>query len=266
MTRDQAHQLATAFVRATGIASGRIPAARWVSPVCLKVAGLAPEQVKRVEERMKAIAASAEVRIGRPGCETNVLVFFTQDAGAFVREVARRSPNRLAEVPRDAREALVGGDAPVRWWYSTQVQSSHGMGETEQTFNTSGDAVMGVGVRTQMSGGAISHYDSSVVSTQVRRALHGATVVVDADKVGGRSLEAIASFAAMVAFAEIRRADVPVQSSILSLFDAPAPPIDLTAQDLAFLRALYRLPLDREAVQHRGELVRGITEALASQK
>ena len=52
--------------------------------------------------------------------------------------------------------------------------------------------------------------------------------------------------------------------SILSLFESSAPPRDITAQDLAFLRALYRLPLDRQAMQHRGQLVHGITGALTA--
>jgi hypothetical protein len=45
---------------------------------------------------------------------------------------------------------------------------------------------------------------------------------------------------------------------------ATSPPLrDLTPQDTAFLRALYRMPLDREAMRHRGQLVNGITRALA---
>jgi len=50
----------------------------------------------------------------------------------------------------------------------------------------------------------------------------------------------------------------------MSLFGSSSPPRDLTAQDVAFLRALYRIPLDRRAMQHRSQLVQGITGALAA--
>ena len=39
---------------------------------------------------------------------------------------------------------------------------------------------------------------------------------------------------------------------------------NLTVQDNAFLRALYRLNLDRQAMQHRGALIGQITDALTA--
>jgi hypothetical protein len=40
------------------------------------------------------------------------------------------------------------------------------------------------------------------------------------------------------------------------MFDMPANMRGLTDWDMAFLRGLYRLPLDRQARRHRGILVR----------
>jgi hypothetical protein len=42
---------------------------------------------------------------------------------------------------------------------------------------------------------------------------------------------------------------------VLNLFDRQGATSGMTAQDMAFLRGLYRMPLDREARRHRGALV-----------
>lgn len=102
-------------------------------------------------------------------------------------------------------------------------------------------------------------YNNSIISTFTRRAIVSASVIIDQDQVIGRRLDAVAAYAALVALAEIRIPDFAAQGSILSLFDAPNAPARLTAQDMAFLRALYRLPLDRQAALHRGLLVRDMT-------
>ena len=80
----------------------------------------------------------------------------------------------------------------------------------------------------------------------------------------GRKLDTLAAYAALVAFAEIRNLDATPDGSILGMFAAGTPPRGLTPQDTAFLRALYRIPLDREAMRHRGQLVHEITRELAA--
>jgi hypothetical protein len=62
----------------------------------------------------------------------------------------------------------------------------------------------------------------------------------------------------MVAFAEMRPSEPPPSGSILALFEGESEARDLTGWDLALLRRLYRMPLDREARRHRGELVRAL--------
>lgn len=258
LTREELRERAVAFVRGTGVASGRTPVARWAEPVCLKVMGIRGDQAEQVARQMKVIAASAGVGIAEGDCKANAWITFTADAAALVQEIDRRSPRRLAEVPREARDALIKGDAPVRWWYLTDTRSRHGQKSMRQTLDVEGASGTSGGASTSNSPlgvEAIAHYGSSVISTQVVRAIGNATVVFDADAVKGHSLEAIAAYAAMVAFAEIRDAEFVPEGSILGLFHSPDAPQEMTAQDAAFLRALYRLPLDREAQRHRGQLV-----------
>ena len=106
---------------------------------------------------------------------------------------------------------------------------------------------------------SMMHYENSIISTLTNRVLTSAIVIIDTDDAMGRRIDALSAYAAVVAFAEIRNVDAAPDGSILGMFASSTPPRDLTAQDRAFLRALYRLPLDRKAMQHRGQLVQGIT-------
>lgn len=265
LSPDEIRRRAEEFVLGTGVASGHTAAARWGEPVCPRVLGLGADQARAVEAKMRTIAEAAGIRAAGERCQTNIAVIFAPDAGAVVREIDRRSARRLAEVPAGARKALLTGPAPVRWWYSTDTRSRHGMGGrgNPPVFAQGDGDSNSEGGGSMLSAGipSIQHYDSSKISTQAHRVLTSATVIVDADDATGIPLDAIASYAAFVAFAEIRAGDFAPPGSILGLFAGPSGSRELTDQDRVFLRTLYRMPLDRGARHHRGTLVRELIGA-----
>jgi hypothetical protein len=258
LTAEEIRQRAVEFVRGTGVANGETPVARWVQPVCIRVTGIRDDQAQRVQTTMLAIADAARVPAARGECRHNILVGFTADAAALIDEIHRHAPMRLVELSRNDRETLLEGTAPVRWWYTTGYLGRHGQGSMAQSLSTVGSDGSG---GLPISAETVQHYDSSMISTQVVRILKTATVVIDANGVRGRSLEAVGAYAALVAFAEIRDLEFAPRGSILSLFESPTAPRELADQDMAFLRALYRLPLDRQAMRHRGLLIGGMVEA-----
>ncbi|MGQ0559847.1 MAG: hypothetical protein ACT4OE_09735 [Sphingosinicella sp.] len=270
LSRPEARRRAVAFVQGTGIASGQTPVARWVDPVCIGVIGLSDRHAALVRNRVVRIAAAANGPVARGACPSNVGIVFTSDAGAVVREVERRAPRRLEEVRGDTRSRLLAGSAPIRWWYSTATRDPHGVRESNAPGFTGGEGSGAQGTTTTTAGSVLPgdiptlmHYNSSMISTQAVRALIAASVVVDVDAMEGMPLEAVAAYAAMVAFAEIRENDFSSPGSILGMFAArPDAPRALTDWDMAFLRVLYRLPLDRDARMQRGILVRDLLRAI----
>ena len=262
--RDQAVR----FVRATGVAAGETPAARWVSPICPEVLGLEDIGKRAAEAKIRRVAAAVGAAVAPEGCRRNIVISFASDGAALAREVVEREPRRVANLTPRAKSAVLTGSAPIRWLYTTETRGRHGGNET-----TSGNAAQGYGPAGPGYGGGSSiggdmptlmHYESSVLSTLTNRILTSAIVIFDTDEAMGRRLDTIAAYAALVALAEIRNTDARPAGSILSLFEESHGPRDLTAQDVAFLRALYRLPLDRQAMQHRGQLVSGIAGALTA--
>ena len=255
----QARERAVAYVQHTGIVAGKESVARWVDPVCPRAIGIAPEHVRLVEAKVRAIAAQAGVPTAKPGCTTNVSINFVGDGGAFVRSVAARDRGQLSKVPADLRLALLNGSAPVRWWYLTELRGRDGdrMNGMEPAF-VSGAQNAGATLPSNGETSTLLNYGSSIVSTQTARALRQATVVVDTVRAEGATLDAIAAYAALVAFAEMQPRDTPLAGSILGLFGSDPAPRGLTKLDLTFLRELYSLPLDRKARQQRGRLVRAL--------
>lgn len=110
------------------------------------------------------------------------------------------------------------------------------------------------------AGDTISNYNSSIVSTQVARVLTSATVIIDLNLSSGTKLDAIAALASLVVLTEIEP-DAKPTGSILSLFPVGSGIDDLSETDRQMLKALYALPLDRTARQHRGRLLNDIVKA-----
>jgi hypothetical protein len=263
-----ARERAVQFVRTTGVAAGETPAARWVAPVCPEVLGLEDRGKRAAEAKIRKVAAAAGADVAPEGCHRNIVVSFTSDGAALAREVVEREPRRVANLTPRARAAVLTGSAPIRWLYTSETRGRHGGSET-----TAGNAAQsgpathdGSGAGSSIGGDmpTLMHYESSILSTLTNRVLTSAIVIIDTDEAMGRRLDTLAAYAALVALAEIRNADARPQGSILTLFESAAPPRDLTVQDQAFLRALYRLPLDRQAMQHRGQLVHGIAGAISA--
>lgn len=261
---EEARERSIAFVRGTGVASGETPAARWIDPVCPRVIGLRDVAAKAAEARIRRVAAEAGAQVAPEGCNSNLVVTFTSDAAGVTQAVYRLEPRQFSQVARGRRDALLNGSQPVRWWYSTETRGRDGERERQPGTSGQGQADNHGSMNSSYAfEGDTMRYDSSLISTHSQRALVAASVIVDLDSIMGMDLNAVAAYAALVGLAEIRNPDFVPQGSILGLFVSASRPAGLTGQDRAFLRALYRLQMDREAVRHRGSLVREMAEASA---
>ncbi len=259
---EEARDRADTFVRSLGVLSGEATLARWVEPVCPKALNLAPQYAAIVETKLRAIATAARVPVARTPCHANIAVSFVPDGGAVVRQIAAKSPRRFAELAGSARAALLDGTAPIRWWYATGRRHKDGVAaSTAPPPIMVGSGEGGGSVLPTLDGGSYSSYGDSLLATPTVRVLTGATVVVDIARTDGLPLDAVVSYAAMVAFAEIKAADFAPPYSILGLFQ-PGGARGLSDWDRAFLAALYRVPHARAGRQQRGLLVREIVAAL----
>lgn len=272
LSEDEAAAKAAAYVDAVGIVSTVKPAARWIVPVCPKIVGLADNKIAaRIEARIRSVAQEIGARTAKPGCRRNFVVVFTANAEATARDINKANPRLMAQISTSWRGKLTGGGAPISWWYLSDVRNSDGMAAVSTPLpwmQYDGDATMANGGISapdnggDSSGGFNSSTRASIVSTGYKRSIVAANVLIDATRATGKDIDAVSDFAAMVGLAEIRFVNPPPPDSILSLFSGENGVDHLAAADLALLKALYRLPLDRKGAYHRGVLRKGIGEAL----
>jgi hypothetical protein len=256
-----------AYVRELGIARGSQQAARWVTPICPRVAGIAEPMATKARDQIRAVARSVRAPLAPPGCKANLVVVLTSDPQGFVKMVAKKDSSKLGTKPRRAEREWLFGTAPARWWYDLGIQ-------TRDRSPASSDAGTAVAAEADSSGGFAAQskselpgtastaysaqFSASRLSTPTVRAIRASTIVVNFEDAHRLGLEAVIDYAALVGLAEIRPGAAP-DASILSLFDAGNVRRELSNRDIGFLTALYALPLDREANVQRAALVNIMT-------
>lgn len=245
-----------AYVRGLGVLSSHRPLARWIDPICPRIIGLTdPAIVARALNRLAVIADEARVPHAKTRCDTNLLLIFTGDGRDLTQRLSRRRLRSVTARSVTERQALLDSEAPVRWWYNSEIRDRDGGRGVDAPMPWTGGGEGGVSPVIIPDGAiSISHYGSSLVSSQVVRALTSARVVIDVTRAHGKNFDALIDYVALVALAEIAPGDTPPEHSVLGLFGADPAPEGLSHFDRQFLLALYALPLDRTMRFHRGYL------------
>jgi hypothetical protein len=252
---------AKTFVRSVAAApnsSGQL--ARWNQPICVKVIGATPSEEKPVLDRIREVAKDAGIRIAKgKHCDPNILVAFTGDPSGVVRQVFEKRPHMARSIPTAARDGLIEGAYPVRWWYDLKVEGRFGeapVGDSPVLLNSlstnsgPGFSAGGFFAQSENQAGNVTDYSSSLIGSKSRQSIGAATIIVDVNRVRGLSHDALASYVAMVALAPLKLPPRPVPTpTITNLFrDTPDTRAeDLTEWDRAYLAALYEVAANRSA-------------------
>jgi hypothetical protein len=271
LTDDEARQASDAFIRSASSqpVSGQL--ARWNDPVCPKTVGLSDRDGDSVNQKIRQVARLSGIRVAAAKCKANLIVAFTDDGKAVVRTMVKRNNRIMSSTPLADRRTLLEGDMPLRWWYGTKIEGADGHQLTSSSAMLTTSVIEGANVPGFVSDGNtqfIDSYGSTMIGTKVRADLKSVIVVVDVNKATGYRLRTIAAYVAMVSLARIKfGAAIEDQDSILALFAAPpgqAEADDLTVRDYAYLAALYKVPVDRNAsVQRasiRAEMIKRLTK------
>jgi hypothetical protein len=227
------------FVKAQGKPGPIGQISRWHGPVCPATEGLTPGLNAFVSARIKAIAS----RVGAPagGCSAaapNVKVIFTPEPEALMVDVRDNHPNLLGFHYRDEVRSLAVFEPPMKSWYVTASRF------TAKLTGAQIDA-MEQGL-TDSPGSPLITKEGTGTHVRIDRASDMAyvLVVVDARRVEGFTIGAVADEVAMVALSRPRGRDGC--SPLPSIMDALNPecskgdPIEgLTRYDESYLKALY---------------------------
>jgi hypothetical protein len=258
----------TTFVRSATVVPELGQYARRNDAYCPKIVGLAPAYVARVLDRVRAAGRAANLADPAPQCQPNLTIIFTDDGDAQMALLKKRSHRLFIGSYREKERELFGSGRPIRWWYASDMSAAGGgkVG-TEMPVAMSGEGGATASITGSDGAKTVKTYSSSLIETNITVDLIGTFVLVDVTKASGFALDSVASFAAMVSFAQINgKQDFAGFPSVLSLFasdtDKASAPTDLTEWDKAYLHALYATPPNREAWIQRTRLAGKMMERI----
>lgn len=217
---------------------------RWRRPICPLVAGLEKDQGEFVLRRISQVAAEVGAGLGGPDCRPNVYVVVTPQPRALLKAWRKRDSNLFGHQLEARIERFIRTDRPIRVWHNWAYESVDAPDNSRLAGNwRAGPPVAGFPRE--------SHITDNVVRND-----WGAVAVVDTAAVRRLSLGQLAAYVAMTVLTEFDLdADLGDAPTILRVFGAAEPEQDLSAWDLALLKALYATPqelrMQRQVVTSR---------------
>lgn len=221
---------------------------RWNNAMCPRVSGLRDELNDYIGQTAVSVAQAIGAQAGGERCEPNLIVLFVSGIDDFLAQLERRNPRYFASLSRPERRALLASSNPVRAWNVTEMRGADG--RPLETTPGQSDTLAGV--------------SPTRIGVSASEELANRIIVIDLDRVTGKSIHQLSGFVAMLALADADiRSPISPDATILNLFqDTVSPPDDLTEIDIAYLRALYASTGQRNGAGQSAEIADLMTQML----
>lgn len=253
---------------------------RWRA-ICPGVANLDRAAGQAIVDRIATRAVELGIEVEAPGCEANIIVIFTVDAGAVTRALVEAEPRVFRhggngiDQGTAALRRFQASERPIRWWsLSVPIDSQTGQravrvpgdraggpvdARTAQLLmcNPSDCAFAGVPIISSAGG-------ASMLNSQIVDQIYKSIVIVDIDAVSGLNAAQLGDYLAMVTLAQVDpEADTGPFDTVLNLFDNPPAVPGMTEWDQSYLSALYSSPSRRRSAGAQGDAVAAIMNRTA---
>lgn len=253
---------------------------RWLK-ICPGIANLDRAVAQPIVDRMAERAAAVGIEVEGPGCEANIIVVFTADAGSVTRALMEAEPrvfrgqgggiDRGGAALRRFRDT----DTPVRWWsLSVPIDSETGRRAVRVPGDRAGGPVgsrlaaalgcnpsdcVGAGVPIIQSAGGASRLNSQIIDQ-----IYKSIVIVDIDAVSGLNAAQLGDYLAMVSLTQVDpEAETGAFDTVLNLFADPQGVSGMTAWDEAYLEALYGAQTRRRSAGAQADAVAALMNRTA---
>lgn len=258
--RAQAHQMAREFTRAVLAAPQADQNARWAEPICIGAIGLRAEVATPLIDRIEATAQKVGARVAEGECQPNVMLAFLQDSDTAFATLERKRPDLLQSTRIEERRKLSQPGLPVRWFYGQVVEGLGGRGASPNAPGLAGapGALFDLPV--------LNDGTSSRINSPAQVSIKGVTVMVDVPRIAGVPFDALADYLAFGILSRTRIDADPKSASITALFVAEedSRPTGMSDFDLAMLKALYKIPINRSAAVHRNQIASEMIKEIAA--
>lgn len=204
---------------------------RFEHDICPAVQGLAKPQADAISDRIRLVAKSVGLAVGKPGCAVNLMLIVTPNKAQLIAELNRHRPEYLGDLSgRQIREIERSPSHAAAWQMKGAPIAASGM-ELYQDPGSGAYTNRTIDSPSRISEAVRPQFDSAVVVVE-RKTLAGLTITQLADYVAVRALTG----------ADPDRLGNAGAPTILHVLDVPmggAAPITMTQWDLAFLKGYY---------------------------
>lgn len=215
---------------------------RWEEGICPAVAGLRPQAIQFIVQRLKdnAVKVGAPVS-ARPRCRANIEIVFTATPQDLLDNVRKkyigylgyasnsREYDRLAKVPHD-----------IQAWYTTATTSINGQAKIDSP------RTIGFDENDAMAAGGGGNSLGLRTRDGRTSALYYVIIAVNPLKLVDHEIGGIADYVSFLALSQLtslNRCQALPSIVNMQVPDCAAQASEMTEADFAFLRGLYRMPL-----------------------
>jgi len=246
---------------------------RWKDPLCPVTAGLPPDGNRLVTERVRQVAGQAGAPVAKTqSCKPNIDIVFTLHPQALLDEVRKKTPVFLGYHDVAQEQGLATVTHPIQAWYTTQTVDINGTTYVDDRLRNHGGfyTVSPFGPKYGsifIPDARVEHSTASRIADALSSELFHVIVVIDLAKVNGKTVGALADYAAMLSLAQTQAFEAcqPV-ASVTNLVSpgcgAELKANALTANDLAFLRGLYSINPRSSFTTQQGEMAYQMAKGL----
>jgi len=252
-------------------ASGKV--ARWHGGVCPRVTGLPVSWNNSIAARVREIALSAGVPKAPEKCRPNIDIVFTQNPQGLLDEVRAAKPWMLGYHDAAREKDIATVRHAIQSWYMTQTVDANGGVFTDDKLRPEGfylqvrTSSAPVGNTFQFPDAHVESWSGSRLGDERRSELMYVLVVVDLAKVDGIKLSAVNDDVAMLSLAQTASFEVCQPFASITNLTAPGCGFKtdmLSAIDLAYLRALYKIDFRDSLIEQRGDLAFEMKKSLGA--
>ena len=256
-------------------AAGKI--ARWDTPICPTVLGLKKQFAGFIAERLRDIAAKAGAPINtKNDCLPNIAIVFTTAPQKLLDNIRKNQPELLGYYDNAAQaDALAKVTRPIQAWYQTETKDVNGKAEPDSGQTRGPGLEIYLPCPDQPGGVCLMHlpnaHASAVSGTRLgdglKSGLYNVVIAADPAKLVDNEIGALSDYIAMLALAQVKTPDVcqPLDSILNLLADNCPTPASMTANDLGYLTALYKMSPESTIQVQRDEMTYQMEHALGVQ-
>jgi len=261
-SREAYHTFSRTFATPTEV-SGKM--ARWERRVCPIVVGQNAHYAAFITQHIKyvALAAGAPVAV-EPSCRPNIEIVFTTTPQQLLDNVRKEHVAFLGYASNMAQaDRLARVRHPIQAWYTTANMDLNGFEKIDNS------RTIGLGDSGEFAASLMMGNVTGLRMRDGRKStLYHAIIAIDPAKLLDHEIGGVADYISMLALSQMTTLNQcqPLASIINMLVPGcAAAASELTANDLAYLRGLYRMPLDGNLRMQEDGIGREMAAALNTQ-